>query len=85
MLASFEGDISLYQATVGKHAVQLYRPPVPDADRIPLDPHMLAKEWTRFGTATVRLKIFLNEPRPESTDESEDELADTEGELPEVT
>ena len=60
--------------------LQLYKGPVPDLSLIPLEPHWQAKEWSRYGEATLRLAVLQGRPRPgdltpsEPEDEEEEEM-----------
>lgn len=65
------GDIGDYRVNTGTHTLQLYTPPVPDPQLIPLVPHHLPKDWHRYGKATVRLHLFADHPRPGSLSPSE--------------
>ncbi|XP_074643635.1 uncharacterized protein LOC141900574 isoform X3 [Tubulanus polymorphus] len=56
---------------VGTKNIQLYLPPVPNPDTIPLEPHYVSKDWTRYGKADLRLHVFHNIPRPGSVTPSE--------------
>ncbi|XP_064626695.1 uncharacterized protein LOC135487166 isoform X4 [Lineus longissimus] len=72
-----------FLAPLGTHSIQLYLPPVPDVDRIPVEEHWAPKEWVRYGKATLRLNIFLDSPRPGSLTPSEASDDDDEVGLPE--
>ena len=36
------------KVNVGNHVIQLYEPPVPDADAMPLEEHWTPKQWRRY-------------------------------------
>lgn len=82
LTAERTGDMNA-ALNLGTHVMQLYEPPVPEADVIPLEEHWQPKEWHRYGKATLRIHVFQGTARPGSLVPSE-VSEDEEEKLPQV-
>ena len=62
-LAGVDGDYGGFRVNTGSHKLQLYEPPVPHPSHIPMEPHVIPRQWVRYHQkATITLHIHSGTP-----------------------